>query len=104
MRRTGIPTNRCVEALGTTSWVVAHCDIVQSGVPLLVQPRVQEPEGRLAIGHSCIVEHGNKGGKGDSGAGRATEEGFLAFVDEVKVHSLRGDVGDTLCRNKCLVG
>ena len=101
---TGIPTNGCVEAPRTTSRVVAHRDIVQSDVPLLVQPRVQEAEGRLALTDPCIIEHGNNGGKGGSGAGRATEGGFSAFVDEVKVLGLRGDVGDTLCGSKYLVG
>ena len=86
----------------TTSWIVPHRDIVQFGVPILVQPRVQEAEGRLAPTDPCIIEHGNNGCKGGSGAGCATEEGLFAFVDEVKVRGLRGDVGDTLCGSKYL--
>ena len=103
IRHTRIPTNGCIEALRTTSRVVAHRNIVQFSVPHPVQPRVQKPERTPTGTDPCIVEHGNNGGEGGSGAGRALAAAPSAFVDVRKVHGLRGDVGDTLCGSKYLV-
>lgn len=52
-----------IEALSSTSWVVARGDVIQRGVPTRVQEGVEEAERGFADIKACVIQHGNERGE-----------------------------------------
>lgn len=52
-----------IETLSSTTWVVAHGNIIQRSVASGIQKRVEEAKRGFAGTDPCIIQHGNDCGE-----------------------------------------
>ena len=113
-----VPTVYSLETLCTTSGVIAAGDVVQTLVPLGVQPRVQEPERGKSCGDAGVIEERDHSGESLSSgisisesrlrlhrvdtygcAGTGASDGIeLASYDDLEVQSLGSNVWESPTR------
>lgn len=52
-----------IESLSSTSWIVAHGNIIQCSIATGVQERIEEAKSGLACTDARIIQHGNDRGE-----------------------------------------
>lgn len=91
----GIPALRSTESVGVASRVAARGDVVQAGKTLGVEEGVEETKRRSVLARKVIVEVGNDTSDGGGGARSSSNRVLATILDDGKVVSLGGDVGES---------